>query len=156
RRRGLPPARSRRADAALRGHYDLRVDGGRAEAHRRSGRRAQSVPRRARPLRRGLPLVAARGRRRVPPRRHLGGAGRRAGALSPRRVWHAQGGPGMNFATPAYVLLTTLFIVPIAIHLIGRSRAKVRRFAAIELLLRGEKRVATRTKIRQWLLLLLR
>jgi len=62
----------------------------------------------------------------------------------------------MSFAAPGYVVLTLLFAVPIAIHLIGRSRAKVRRFAALELLQRGEKRVATRTKIRQWLLLLLR
>ncbi len=62
----------------------------------------------------------------------------------------------MSFLAPGYVLLTALFAVPIAIHLIGRSRAKVRRFAAIELLLRGDKRVARRTKIRQWLLLLVR
>ena len=62
----------------------------------------------------------------------------------------------MSFLAPGYVILTALFAVPIAIHLIGRSRAKVRRFAAIELLLRGDKRVARRTKIRQWLLLLLR
>ena len=62
----------------------------------------------------------------------------------------------MSFVAPAYVALTALFIVPIAIHLIGRSRAKVRRFAALELLLQGERRVATRTKIRQWLLFFLR
>jgi uncharacterized membrane protein len=62
----------------------------------------------------------------------------------------------VSFLAPGYVLLTLLFAVPIAIHLIGRSRAKVRRFAAIELLMRSDKRVARRTKIRQWLLLLLR
>jgi hypothetical protein len=62
----------------------------------------------------------------------------------------------MTFLAPGYVLLTVLFAVPIAIHLIGRSRAKVRRFAALDLLLRSDKRVARRTKIRQWLLLLLR
>src|SRR5438270_592983 len=62
----------------------------------------------------------------------------------------------MSFLAPGYVILTLLFAVPIAIHLIGRSRAKVRRFAALELLMRGDKRVARRTKIRQWLLLLLR
>src|SRR5262249_31160380 len=39
---------------------------------------------------------------------------------------------------------------------IGRSRAKVRQFAALELLLRSEKRVARRTRIRQLLLLALR
>lgn len=62
----------------------------------------------------------------------------------------------MSFLAPGYVFLTLLFAVPIAIHLIGRSRAKVRRFAAIDLLLRGDKSVARRTKVRQWLLLLLR
>ena len=62
----------------------------------------------------------------------------------------------MSFLAPGYVFLTLLFAVPIAIHLIGRSRAKVRRFAAIDLLLRGDRRVARRTKVRQWLLLLLR
>ena len=36
----------------------------------------------------------------------------------------------MSFLAPGYVVLTALFAVPIAIHLIGRSRAKVRRFAA--------------------------
>ena len=62
----------------------------------------------------------------------------------------------MSFLAPGFVFFTALFAVPIAVHLIGRSRAKVRRFAAIELLLRGERRVARRTRIRQWLLLLLR
>lgn len=62
----------------------------------------------------------------------------------------------MSFLAPGYAALTLLFAVPIAIHLIGRSRAKPRRFAALELLVRSEKRVARRTKIRQWLLLLLR
>ena len=62
----------------------------------------------------------------------------------------------MSFLAPGFAFLTLLFAVPIAIHLIGRSRAKVRRFAAIELLMRSDKRVARRTKIRQRLLLLLR
>lgn len=62
----------------------------------------------------------------------------------------------MTFLSPGYVIFTVLFVVPIAIHLIGRSRARVRRFAAIDLLMRGDRRVARRTKIRQWLLLLLR
>jgi hypothetical protein len=62
----------------------------------------------------------------------------------------------MSFLAPAYVIFTISFAIPIVIHLIGRSRAKPRRFAAIDLLLRGERRVATRTRIRQLLLLLLR
>jgi hypothetical protein len=62
----------------------------------------------------------------------------------------------MSFVSPGYVALTLLFAIPIAIHLIGRSRAKVRRFAAMELLLRSDKRVARRTKLQRWLLLILR
>jgi uncharacterized membrane protein len=62
----------------------------------------------------------------------------------------------MQFLQPLYVLGALLFGLPIVIHLIGRSRAKVRQFAALELLLRSEKRVARRTKIRQLLLLALR
>ena len=68
---GVPPARPRRADAAVRGHRPS------SSRWRTSGklladprRRAQGVPGRARSLRRRLSAVAARGRRRVPPRRH--------------------------------------------------------------------------------------
>ncbi|MDB4965474.1 MAG: hypothetical protein JWN44_1163 [Myxococcales bacterium] len=62
----------------------------------------------------------------------------------------------MSFLAPGFVAFSLLFAVPIAIHLIGRSRARPRKFAAIELLMRSDKRVARRTKIRQWLLLLMR
>ncbi|HZS40212.1 MAG TPA: BatA domain-containing protein [Polyangia bacterium] len=62
----------------------------------------------------------------------------------------------MSFLAPGFVAFAALFVVPIAIHLIGRSRAKVRRFAAIDLLLRSERRVARRTKLRQLLLLAVR
>ena len=49
----------------------------------------------------------------------------------------------MSFLAPGYVAPTVLFAVPIAIHLIGRSRAKVRRFAALDLLLRSDRRVTS-------------
>jgi hypothetical protein len=62
----------------------------------------------------------------------------------------------MTFLAPGYVIFTISAAIPLAIHLIGRSRAKPRKFAAIDLLLRGDRRVATRTKIRQLLLLFLR
>jgi hypothetical protein len=62
----------------------------------------------------------------------------------------------MQFLAPGFAVFALLFGVPIAIHLIGRSRAKVKKFAAIELLLRSEKRVARRTRLRQILLLALR
>src|SRR5687768_15466367 len=46
--------------------------------------------------------------------------------------------------------------VPIIIHLIGRRRAPVRRFAAMDFLLGTNRRVARRLKLREMLLLLLR
>lgn len=63
---------------------------------------------------------------------------------------------GLGFLSPGYVIATITFAIPIAIHLIGRSRARVRRFAAMELLQRSDRRVARRTKLQRWLLLLLR
>ncbi|HEX4458253.1 MAG TPA: BatA domain-containing protein [Polyangia bacterium] len=63
---------------------------------------------------------------------------------------------GLGFLAPGYVIATLTFAIPIAIHLIGRSRARVRRFAAMELLQRSDRRVARRTKLQRWLLLLLR
>ncbi|HEY7957831.1 MAG TPA: BatA domain-containing protein [Polyangia bacterium] len=62
----------------------------------------------------------------------------------------------MSFLAPGFAIFTVLFVVPIAIHLIGRSRARVQRFAAIDLLLRSERKVARRTRLRQLLLLALR
>lgn len=62
----------------------------------------------------------------------------------------------MRFLAPGFALFAALFVVPLLVHLIGRSRAKVRRFAPIDLLLRSERRVATRTKLREILLLVLR
>jgi len=46
--------------------------------------------------------------------------------------------------------------IPIAIHLFGRKRAKVVRFAAVDFLLGSDERVARRLRIRDLLLLLLR
>ncbi len=62
----------------------------------------------------------------------------------------------MNFLAPGFAAFALLFGVPIAIHLIGRSRAKTKKFAAIDLLMRSERKVAARTKVRQLLLLTLR
>src|SRR4051794_36324765 len=68
----------------------------------------------------------------------------------------ASGGGTMSFLAPGVAIFSFLFAVPILIHLIGRSRKKVRKFAAIELLLRSERQVARRTKVRQFLLLFVR
>jgi Aerotolerance regulator N-terminal/von Willebrand factor type A domain len=62
----------------------------------------------------------------------------------------------VSFIAPGFAAFAVLFAVPIVIHLIGRSRAKVKRFAAIDLLLRSERRVARRTRLRQLLLLSVR
>jgi Aerotolerance regulator N-terminal/von Willebrand factor type A domain len=62
----------------------------------------------------------------------------------------------VSFFAPGFVALTLLAAIPVLIHLIGRRRARPRRFAAIDLLLRSEKRVARRTKLRQLLLLAVR
>ena len=92
----------------------------------------------------GYRARAARRRRRVPPGRHLARRRRRCCcAFSPAPIARASAVSDerrvdMSFLAPGYVVLTLLFAVPIAIHLIGRSRAKVRRFAAIELLLRSD------------------
>src|SRR5206468_1015333 len=83
--------------------------------------------------------------------RHLAAALGRDGRV-PHRSLEAR----VTFLAPGFALFAALFVVPILIHLIGRSRAKTKKFAAIELLLRSEKRVATRTRLRQLLLLMVR
>ena len=62
----------------------------------------------------------------------------------------------MSFLAP-FMLLGLLGIsVPIAIHLIGRSRAKVVRFAALDFLMASKRRTARRLQLRERLLLLVR
>jgi hypothetical protein len=62
----------------------------------------------------------------------------------------------MGFVAPWFVGFVVLVGVPIAIHLIGRSRARPRPFAALALLRRSERRTATKTTLQRWLLLALR
>jgi len=62
----------------------------------------------------------------------------------------------MGFGAPWFVGFVLLVGVPIAIHLIGRSRAKPRAFAALALLRRSERRTAAKTTLSRWLLLALR
>lgn len=62
----------------------------------------------------------------------------------------------MYFLAPAFAFFTVLFVVPVIIHLVGRRRARVRRFPAMAFLLAGHRRVAQRTRLRQVLLMLLR
>ena len=62
----------------------------------------------------------------------------------------------MSFLSPAFALLMAAALIPIAIHLTGRSRAQVRPFAAMHFLRAAHRRVAPRTRLRQLLLMLLR
>lgn len=62
----------------------------------------------------------------------------------------------MNFLAPLMLLGLAAAAVPIVIHLIGRRRAPVRRFAAMDFLLGTNRRVARRLRLREMLLLALR
>jgi hypothetical protein len=62
----------------------------------------------------------------------------------------------VHFLAPLYLIGLLAAAVPVAIHLIGRSRAKVLRFAAIDFLIRSDRRVARRLKLRRILLLVVR
>ena len=62
----------------------------------------------------------------------------------------------MGFLTPLMLLGLVAAAVPIAIHLIGRSRAKVVKFAALEFLLASKRRTARRFALRERLLLAVR
>jgi Aerotolerance regulator N-terminal len=62
----------------------------------------------------------------------------------------------VGFLTPLMLLGILAVAVPIAIHLIGRRRAKVVRFAALEFLLATRRRTARRFALRERLLLAVR
>jgi hypothetical protein len=62
----------------------------------------------------------------------------------------------MQFLAPLMLVGIAGVSVPIAIHLIGRRKAPVRKFAAMEFLLGTKRRVASRLILRERLLLLLR
>ena len=62
----------------------------------------------------------------------------------------------MQFLAPAMLLGLLGVAIPVAIHLIGRRRAPVVRFAALDFLLGSDKKVARRIRLRELLLLLLR
>jgi hypothetical protein len=62
----------------------------------------------------------------------------------------------MNFLAPLMLIGAIAIAVPIAIHLIGRARAKVVRFAALEFLLETRRRTARKLRLRERLLLAVR
>src|SRR4051794_35011158 len=57
---------------------------------------------------------------------------------------------------PELVPLLGVAALPLLIHLISKRRAKEVRFAAMEFVLRSQRRSARRIQLRQWLLLLVR
>jgi len=62
----------------------------------------------------------------------------------------------MQFLAPSLLLGLAAAILPWLIHRIGKRRANPVRFAAMELLLRAERKVSARRRLREILLLLLR
>src|SRR5688572_13873860 len=62
----------------------------------------------------------------------------------------------MDFLAPLMLVGLAGAAVPIVIHLIGRRRAPVRRFAAMDFLLGTNRRVARRLRLRELLLLAVR
>ena len=59
----------------------------------------------------------------------------------------------MAFLAPLLLIGLLAALVPIAIHLFGRQRAKVVRFAAVDFLLGSDERVARRLRLRDRMLL---
>jgi hypothetical protein len=62
----------------------------------------------------------------------------------------------VSFLAPAMLLGLVAIAIPIAIHLIGRARARVVRFAALDFLLATKRRTARKLRLRERLLLLVR
>jgi hypothetical protein len=62
----------------------------------------------------------------------------------------------MHFLAPALLLGLAAAVLPFVIHRIGRRRARPVRFAAMELLMRAEREVSARRRLRDALLLLAR
>ena len=62
----------------------------------------------------------------------------------------------MGFLAPLMLAGLAALAVPIAIHLIGRRRAKIVKFAALDFLLATKRRTARRLRLRERLLLIVR
>ena len=60
----------------------------------------------------------------------------------------------IGFLAPLMLVGVLALAVPIAIHLIGRQRAKVVRFAALDFLMATKRKTAKRLRLRERLLLL--
>jgi len=62
----------------------------------------------------------------------------------------------LGFLNPAFLWGAFAASLPVIIHLINRRKARVVRFPAVQFVLRSERRVARRYRLKQWLLLALR
>jgi Aerotolerance regulator N-terminal len=62
----------------------------------------------------------------------------------------------LTFLNPAFLWGALAASIPVIIHLINRRRARVVRFPAVKFVLRSERRVARKYRVKQWLLLALR
>jgi hypothetical protein len=62
----------------------------------------------------------------------------------------------VSFLAPLMLIAAAGLLVPIAIHLIGRQRAKVVRFAALEFLIATRRRTSRRLELRERVLLIVR
>jgi hypothetical protein len=62
----------------------------------------------------------------------------------------------LSFLNPAFLWGALAASIPVIIHLINRRRARTVRFPAVKIVLRSERRVARKYRVKQWLLLALR
>jgi hypothetical protein len=62
----------------------------------------------------------------------------------------------LTFLNPAFLWGALAASIPVIIHLINRRRARTVRFPAVKFVLRSERRVARKYRVKQWLLLALR
>jgi Aerotolerance regulator N-terminal len=61
-----------------------------------------------------------------------------------------------TFLNPAFLWGALAASIPVIIHLINRRRARIVQFPAVKFVLRSERRVARKYRVKQWLLLALR
>jgi hypothetical protein len=62
----------------------------------------------------------------------------------------------LTFLNPAFLWGGVAASIPVIIHLINRRRARVLQFPTVQFILRSERRVARKYRVKQWLLLALR
>jgi hypothetical protein len=62
----------------------------------------------------------------------------------------------LTFLNPTFLWGALAASIPVIIHLINRRRARVLRFPAVQFVLRSERRLARKYRVKQWLLLALR